>query len=146
MSNSKSAAIEKLLSRAAHALEHHPRQVTALLAALMLGGAGAAFGVASFDPEPSTVAVRQVLEPVTALPLQAQLDQLEAHGFELYRTEVARPDDTVESLFARLGIDDASAAAWLRRDANFRSQVLARYGRTVTVQAGEHQEIGRAHV
>ncbi|MBC7603063.1 MAG: M23 family peptidase, partial [Ramlibacter sp.] len=45
------AAGEILLSRAAHALEHHPKQVTAALAALMLCGAGGAFAVATLDAQ-----------------------------------------------------------------------------------------------
>jgi hypothetical protein len=44
------AAGEKLLSRAAHALEHHPKHVTALIAAILLGGGGGAFAVASLAP------------------------------------------------------------------------------------------------
>lgn len=134
------------MSNAAHALSHHPRKVTALVAALLLGGAGTAFGVAKLDPDPSTVTVRQVLESVAPLPVQPQLDQLDAHDLRLFRTEVARPSDTVDSLLARLGVEDATAAAWLRRDNAFRNQVLARYGRTVTVEAGERQELKKLTV
>ena len=53
---------EKLVSRAAHALEHHPRQVTALVAALLLTAGGGAFAVASFGPDPASLPVREVLE------------------------------------------------------------------------------------
>lgn len=146
MKNGWIAACERFVSRRAHALSHHPRKATALLAALLLGGAGTAFGVASLDPDPSTVTVRQVLESVNTLPVQPQLDQLDTQDLRLFRTEVARPSDTVDSLLARLGVEDEAAAAWLRRDAAFRSQVLARYGRTVTVEAGEHQELKKLTV
>ncbi|RYF43917.1 MAG: M23 family peptidase, partial [Comamonadaceae bacterium] len=75
------AAGEKLLSRAVHALEHHPRHVTALIAALLLGGGGGAFAVASLAPEAPDMPVREVLESVDPQPLQAQLEALDVHSF-----------------------------------------------------------------
>jgi murein DD-endopeptidase MepM/ murein hydrolase activator NlpD len=134
-------AAEKLLSRATHALEHHPRHVTALLAALMLGGGGGAFAVASLDPEPETVTVRQVLEAVQPLPVQPQLEVLDVHSFNLFRSEATRASDTVQALLARLGVDDVEAASFLRRDPTFRAQLLGRAGRTVTVEAGENHAL-----
>ena len=132
---SLSAVGAELLRRAAHALEHHPKHVTALIAALLLGGGGAAFAVASLDPEPDEVQVRQVLEAVQPLPMEAQLQALDLHGFNLFRTEVTRANDTAEALLSRLGVDDPDAAAFLRRDAAFRAQLLGRAGRSVTVEA-----------
>jgi murein DD-endopeptidase MepM/ murein hydrolase activator NlpD len=143
MTHGLTTAGEKLLSRAAHALEHHPKQVTALLAALMLCGGGGAFAVASLDPEPTHVVVKQVLESVQPLPVQEQVRELDVHSFKLFRSEATRASDTIESLLARLGVDDAEAAAYLRKDATFRAQVLARVGRTVTVEASEHNELQR---
>lgn len=137
MKNALIAAGEKLLSRAAHALEHHPKHVTAVLAALMLGGGGAAFAVASLDPQPSTVTVRQVLEAVETLPVQDQVSALDVYNFNLFRSDVTRASDTVEALLRRLGVDDAEAAAYLRKDPTFRAQLLGRAGRTVTVEASE---------
>jgi murein DD-endopeptidase MepM/ murein hydrolase activator NlpD len=136
------AAGEKLLSRAAHALEHHPKQVTALIAALLLGGGGGAFAVASLTPEPAdNVMVRQVLEAVTPLPVQDQLQALEVHRFKLFRSDATRASDTVDTLLARLGIDDYRAAVYLRADPTFRSQLLGRAGRGVTAEAGSNQSL-----
>ena len=39
-----------------------------------------------------------------------QLAQLDEQSFALYRSEVARQSDTVDSLLRRLGVDDAAAA------------------------------------
>ena len=141
MKNSLAAACEKLLLRAAHALEHHPRQVTALIAALMLGGGGAAFGVASIDPAPDNVVVRQVIEDVLPLPVDAQLQALEQHGLALYRSDTTRPAETVDALLARVGVDEGAAAAYLRREPTFRAQFLARSGRTVSVRTNERHEL-----
>ena len=137
MKNSLIAAGELLLSRAAHALEHHPKHVTALLAALMLGGGGGAFAVASLDPEPETVVVRQVLESVQPLPMQDQIKVLDVHSFRLFRSELTRASDTVEALLTRLGVDDPEAASFLRTDPMFRAQVLGRPGRNVTAEASD---------
>jgi murein DD-endopeptidase MepM/ murein hydrolase activator NlpD len=41
----------------------------------------------------------------------------------------------VESLLARLGVDDPAAASFLRREPTFRTQLLGRAGRNVTVEA-----------
>lgn len=141
MKNGLTAAAEKLLLHAAHTLEHHPRQVTALLAALLFGAGGAAFAVASFDPGAEQPLVRQVLEDVQTLPLDAQLRDLDLHSLNLFRSELTRERDTVEALLARLGVNDPAAAAFLRKDPTFRSQLLGRAGRMVTVEASERQEL-----
>ncbi|HWP10909.1 MAG TPA: M23 family metallopeptidase [Ramlibacter sp.] len=125
----------KLLSRAARALEHHPKHVTAFIAALMLGGGGAAFAVASLGPDPASLPVRQVLEAVQPLPVQQQMQELDLHSLQLFRSDVTRASDNAEALLARLGIDDPQAAAYLRKDAAFRAHLLGRAGRAVTAQA-----------
>ena len=135
------AAGERIVKRAAHALEHHPRHVTAMLAALLLGGGGAAFAVASLDPEPSTVIVRQVLETVQPLPVQEQVQALDVFSFNLFRSELTRASDTAEALLGRLGIDDMQAAAFLRKDPAFRAQLLGRAGRSVTAEANDAQQL-----
>jgi murein DD-endopeptidase MepM/ murein hydrolase activator NlpD len=135
------AACERLLLRTAHALEHHPKQVTAAIAVLLFGAGSAAFAVANFDPMPDSVVVRQVVQDVTPLPLDEQLHQLEDHSFSLYRTEATRASDTVEALLARLGIADAAAAAFLRHEPTFRSQVLGRANRLVSVETNDRDEL-----
>lgn len=124
----------RLASRVLHALEHHPKQVTALIAAVLLGGGGGAFAVASLGPDASALPVREVIEAVETHPVQTQLEALELHGFNLYRSEITRPSDTVDTLLARLGVSDFAAAAYLRNDTAVRSQLLGRAGRTVTVE------------
>jgi murein DD-endopeptidase MepM/ murein hydrolase activator NlpD len=141
LKNGLAAACEKLLLRAGHALEHHPKQATALIAVLLLGAGGAAFGVASLDPEPEHITQREIVQDVDPLPLDAQLRELDDHTFSLYRTDYTRSSDTVDALLARLGLTDAAAAAFLRREPSFRTQVLGRNGRTVSVETNEHNEL-----
>ncbi|MFD0669498.1 M23 family metallopeptidase [Ramlibacter sp. MAHUQ-53] len=143
MNNNLLAAGRRLAARAAHALEHHPKHITALLAAALLGGGGGAFAVASFGPDAADVPVREVVESVVPLDLASQAQALDLHALRLFRTEGVRSSDTVDTLFARLGLSDAAAAAFVRGDTAFRSQVLGRTGRQVTVEANDKQGLER---
>lgn len=142
------AAAEHLASRAAHALEHHPRHVTAVIAALMLGGGGGAFAVASAtsQPDPAAIPVRQVVEAVQPVAIQPQLEALDLHRMQLFRTEQTRASDSAESLLTRLGVNDPAAAAFLRANPVFRAEVLGRIGRAVSVEADEHQNLRKLSV
>ena len=133
--NGFAVAIERGLWAAARVLEHHPKQVTALVAALLLGGGGGAFAVASFGPDAARLPVHEVLEPVALQDLRQQSEVLDAHTFSLWRSETIRPIDTAETLLARLGVSDPEAAAYLRQDPVVRTQLLGRYGRTARAEA-----------
>jgi murein DD-endopeptidase MepM/ murein hydrolase activator NlpD len=132
--------------RAAHALEHHPRQITALVAAALLTGGGGAFAVASLGPDPAALPVREILETVQSLPLAEQSEALDAYRFSLFNTDAARPTDTAESLLARLGVNDAEAAAFLRQDAMARQQVLGAPGRMVSAELTDGRNLLRLKV
>ena len=125
---------ERLLVSIATAFEHHPKHLPALLTILLLGGGGGAYAVASLGPDASALPVREVLEAVQPLALTDQTEALNAHRFKLFRSEAVRASDTAESLLARLGVDDLAAVAYLRGDPTFRSQLMGRAGRTVTVE------------
>ena len=146
MNNGFIAAGEMLLARLAHALEHHPKHVTAALAAFLLCGGGGAFAVASLGPDPSALPVRQILENVQPLALAAQGDELDLQRLKLFRSEVTRSTDTVDGLLTRLGVDDLAAATFLRNEPNFRNVVLGRAGRTVTVEANDGHKLEKLTV
>ena len=122
-------------------LERHPKRITAVVAALMLGGGGGAFAVASLAPDASDLPVREVLELVQPLPLQAQTEALDLHSFRLFRSGVTRTSDTAEALLQRLGMVDAAAAAFLRTNPAARQPLLGRAGRTVSAEATDRQEL-----
>ncbi len=146
MNNGFIAAGERLLARAAHALEHHPKHVTAILAALLLGGGGGAFAVASLGPDASALPVRQVLEDVQPLPLAVHNEFADLQSLKLFRSEVTRSTDTVEALLARVGVDDLAAANFLRNEPAYRSVVLGRAGRNVTVEATDTHKLEKLTV
>lgn len=133
------AASQRISAHVALVLEHHPKQVTALLAAVLLGGGGGALAVANFGPDAAEVPVRQVTEIVQ--PLAAKIEALDLQALRLYRSDTVRGNDTVETLFARLGLVDAAAAAFVRNDPVFRTKVLGRNGRNLSAEADGQQNL-----
>jgi murein DD-endopeptidase MepM/ murein hydrolase activator NlpD len=127
--------VEAVLTYAGQAIKNHPKRLTAVLATLLLAGGGGALAVASFAPDPSDLPVRDIVEAVQPLPVQAQSQVLDAHPFNLYRSEISRASDTADTLLKRMGVDDAAAAAFLRSDALSGQNLLGRTGRSLTLEA-----------
>ncbi len=124
-------------------VQRHPRRVTAAVAAVLVSGGGAAFAVASLGPDAADLPVHQIFEAVETLPVDAQALALDTHSFNLFRSETTRSSDTPESLFQRLGIADAPAAAFLRRDAQSRQVLWGRAGRNISVEASDDHSMVR---
>lgn len=126
-----------LLEGLAHSSARHPKRVTSAIAALLLGGGGAAFALASLAPDAADLPVRQVIEsvqPAVSASIAAQ------PVLNLYRTDTTRSSDTTDTLLKRLGVDDAAAARFLRGDALAR-QMLGRSGRNVTAETDQDQSL-----
>jgi murein DD-endopeptidase MepM/ murein hydrolase activator NlpD len=128
-------AEELLASRVAYTFRTYPKQITAVIAGLLLSAGGGAFAVASLGPDAASLPVKQVFEAVTPLPFADQVAALDAHNFTLFRTETTRSSDTAEALLRRLGIADPAAAAFVRANPVARAALLSRPGRTVTAEA-----------
>ncbi|MBP7452992.1 MAG: M23 family metallopeptidase [Ottowia sp.] len=124
-------------------VHRHPKRITAVIAALLLGGGGGAFAVASLAPTAPSETLRLIAEPVQALQLGGQVDQLDTHRFTLYRSELTRASDTPEALLQRLGLADPAAAAFLREDVVARQALFGRgsAGRAVTAEATDQLEL-----
>lgn len=137
---------ESVVSRVAHVLEHHPRQVTAAVAAMLLTAGGGAYAVASLGPDPSLLPVREILENVQPLPLAEQSEALDAHRFSLFNAEAVRSSDTAETLLARLGVNDPVAASFLRHDPLARPQLLGTPGRQVNAEFTDGRNLLRLTV
>ena len=140
----------------------YPKRLTALIAALALGGAGGAFAIASLAPDAADLPVRSVAEAVQPLvslvnplanvmqPLANVMQPLAAADLELqavppigdlmgpltlYRSDVSRANDTADTLLKRMGISDARAAAFLRTDPLVRKSLWSRAGRSLSAEA-----------
>ena len=131
------------LNSIAASLRRHPKRVAGSLAALLLGTGVTAFGVVPLAPDASDLPVRQVLESVQTLPLQAQLDALADHRIELFRTDSTRSNDTADTLLKRLNINDRAAAAFMRSDANARLALAGRPGKIIHADASDKQELSK---
>ena len=107
-----------------------------------LGGFGVtAFGIAPLAPDAALLPQRVVTETVTPPDLAQQSEALSALPMALLRHDITRGTDTAESLLARLGVSDASAAAFLRSDATARRLLAGRGGKLVQASAGPDSEL-----
>jgi len=119
----------------------HPQHVTAVIAAVLLGGGGGAFAVANLGPDAANLPVRTLVETLSTPNLDAQVAVLEQQTLKLYRNDITRGSDTAESLLRRLGLVDSAAAAYIRKTAEVRQALLNRSGRNVSVEANEQQQL-----
>ena len=128
---------EESFAFAAGLVQRHPKQLTAALTALLLGGAGATYAVASLAPDAADLPVHTLIENVTPLLVRAPNDALQTQALRLYRSDVTRSSDTAEALLKRLGVYDPQAAAFFRADSTVQQTLMGRSGRAVTVEASE---------
>jgi len=99
---------------------------------LALAGFGvAAVAVAPLVPGADDLPRRVISESIAPLPLDAQLEALAAHSFELSHSAITRPGDNAQALLQRLGVSDAQALAFLRRDPVARRLFEGRPGKMV---------------
>ncbi len=140
MINSLVDAGTAFLTFSGRTVKQYPKRITAFVAALLLAGGGAAFAVATLAPDASELPVREVLESVPTLALNVPSD-LDLQALKLFRSEVTRSSDTADTLLSRLGVDDASAAAFLRSDTIARQILLGRNGRNVTAETDDNHHL-----
>ncbi|MEY4751156.1 MAG: hypothetical protein RIQ60_3370 [Pseudomonadota bacterium] len=127
--------LQQAAERGALLIHHHPRRLTAAAGILLLGSAVTAVALVpdSAAPDEPPLLTRIVTEAVTPGDLAPQLDALEARSLTLSAQTVTRSSDTVDSLLARLGVNDLQAAAFLRRDLQARRILQGRAGKSVRV-------------
>ncbi|NDD02484.1 MAG: M23 family metallopeptidase [Betaproteobacteria bacterium] len=147
MTTAKPISLTLLASAKAHSqtlrdfVARHPQHVTAVLAAVLLGGGGGAFAVANLGPDAANLPVRTLVETLSTPNLDAQVAALEQQTLKLYRNDITRSSDTAEGLLRRLGLVDADAAAFIRKTPEVRQALLNRAGRNVSVEANEQQQL-----
>jgi murein DD-endopeptidase MepM/ murein hydrolase activator NlpD len=147
MTTAKPFSLALLASAKAHSdtlrafVARHPKHVTAVVAAVLLGGGGGAFAVANLGPDAANLPVRTLVETLSTPNLDAQVAALEQQTLKLYRNDITRGSDTAESLLRRLGLVDAAAAAYIRKTPEVRQALLNRSGRNVSVEANEQQQL-----
>lgn len=121
---------------AAGLVHRHPKQLSLVLTALLLGGTGATYAVASLAPDAADLPIHTVVEDVIPLQAFSSVDAMPDQVLNLYRSDISRSNDTAEALLKRLGVYDPQAAAFLRSDNTVQQTLMGRVGRAVTVEAG----------
>ncbi len=86
-------------------------------------------------PDAANLPRRVVTESVATADLRPQLEALAEHDYDLFRSDATRASDTADSLLRRLGVNDATAAAFLRTDPVARKLLDGRAGKRVQVRA-----------
>jgi len=118
-------------------LAGHYRVGIVVFGVAVLGGFGiTAVAVAPMVPDASDLPQRLVVDQIEAPGLDSQLLALSQQQLTLTRSEVTRGTDTAQSLLARLGVQDAAAAQFIRTDSTARVLVTGRGGKLVRVQTG----------
>ena len=115
------------------ARRHRLGILTALVCTLA-GFGITAVAVAPMVPDAALLPQRLVAQSVQPDGLAAQLEALSSHEMTLNRSDITRGTDSAESLLARLGVRDPSAAAFLRSDATARLALDGRGGKMVQAQ------------
>lgn len=123
--------------RGSHFVAHRSRGLGAALMVVLTGFGATAFGIAPLAPDAELLPKRLVTEIVTSVPLEPQLEALAEHELQLYRSELTRNSDTVDTLLRRLNVDDIPAASWIRQDPIARKLLEGRAGKMVQVRVDE---------
>ena len=111
------------------------------IGALMLFAAGGAFAIAGFSTADKVIPVQQLVEAVSSLGMQAQIESLNNHNLHLFRSDTSRASDTAESLLARLGMTDKAAADFMRSNPLVRESLLGRAGRSLSAETDEDNHL-----
>ncbi len=128
-------AAEAKLARSARFVHAHPRTLASAVAISLACFGAAAWGIAQTAPDAADLPRRLVTEIVAHDDVPSQLEALAGHELHLHRSELTRAGDGAESLLARMGIVDAEAVAFVRRDALARKLIEGRAGKIVRASA-----------
>jgi murein DD-endopeptidase MepM/ murein hydrolase activator NlpD len=128
-------ALQTVVQHAVQSIHRHPKRLAAAIATLLLTMGGGAFAIASIESSSNDVVVREILEDLALPQAQQPLLALPVAPLTLFRTTTTRSNDTADTLLKRLGLFDASAAAYIRSNKELHQALLGRTGRLVSVEA-----------
>lgn len=128
-----------------HLLTRHPKTISISLASILLAGGGGAFAIVNLGPDIADRPVVTVTTSIEIPQLQAQAALIDLSVLRLTRTDTTRSADTPESLLRRLGLVDAQAAAFLRRNPLAR-MAIQQAGRSVSAEITGEQLLSELNV
>jgi murein DD-endopeptidase MepM/ murein hydrolase activator NlpD len=130
-------SIGRALQQAQALATTHRRAISVAAVTLLGGFAITAFGIAPLAPDAAELPQRLVSQAVSVEGLDSQLEALAAQPLTLNRSDITRGTDTPESLLARLGVVDPTAAGFLRSDATARKVLAGRGGKMVQARTDD---------
>jgi len=112
----------------------HARSWVLRIGAFLMAGAGGAFALAGLGNFEQSVEFKQLIEDVSTLATDAQVQSLNRSVMRLYRADTSRSNDSADSLLKRLGVSDKTAADFLRSNPLVRDNLLGRAGRMINAE------------
>ena len=137
------ASFELRLQQATEFTRRHRRGIVAGAVAALAAYGVTAFGIAPLAPDAALLPQRLVTETVVPDDLASQVQALASQDLTLTRSDITRGTDTPASLLSRLGVDDPSAAAFLRSDPVARKVLAGRGGKMVQALADRDNSLLR---
>lgn len=115
------------------ALHRHPRRLAAAVLTLLAGSTMTAFGVAPLTAAQLNTPpkISQITEALPLPALAEHAGQLDEQALSLYRSDVSRASDTIDTLLNRLGVNDPQAAEFLRKDPSAQALLQGRSGKMI---------------
>ena len=130
------SGLQAATQRTGQFLVGHPRSVTAAVVMALAGFAATAFGLAPLSLDNPALNQRVVTQSVAPAGLDVQLEALAVHDIALYRSDATRSNDTANSLFRRLNVNDPTAEAFLRTNRIAKMLLNGQSGKMVRVSTG----------
>ena len=126
--------------RLQNSFKTQPRRVIVGVAFVLSVAGGGAFAVANLEAGMVNMPLSQVIETVSTLSLPSLSPE---KPLQLFRSDVTRSNDTVDTLLSRLGVDDPEAAAYLRNTRKASQQLIGRAGRLVSIEGDANHRLTR---
>lgn len=138
-------AVASQSARFVQSVHRHPHRLAAAVAVALLSMGGGAFALASIESNSKDVVVREIIESVVtandaanesgAASTKQSFAALPVAPLTLFRTTNTRSNDTVDTLLKRLGVFDAAAASFLRKNSELHQLLVGRTGRLMSAEA-----------
>lgn len=134
------STLTSLAQSTSASLAKHPRRVMGTIGVLLLGTGVTAFGIAPLAPDAAKMPVSQVVE---ALALELPNTPNASTPLTLFRSDTVRRDDTAQSLFQRLGVNDSAAQNFLRSHPTARQLFSRSSNKLVNAETTDRGELLR---
>ena len=142
MNHALIASLSHIAQVTSQSLTRHPRRIMSGLGVLLLGTGVTAFGIAPLAPDAAQIPVTQVVQTLDIAPAIGDLLAAPV-PLTLFRSDMVRRDDTVQSLLQRLGVSDREAETFLRGDPIARQLLTGRAGKLVHAEASDRGDLQR---